>query len=271
MSHLLAQLSDTHIRAPGELAYRQVDTAAHLRAAVAALLRLPQRPDAVLISGDLVDDGRPASYAHLRQLLAPLPCPVLLMPGNHDDPAALRAAFPEHPELQQAGPGAFLQFERRWPGLRLLALDTSVPQVSHGALCTQRLAWLEERLAEDSHTPTLVAMHHPPYAAYLDYMDRIGLREGGPALAELINRHRQVQRIVCGHLHRSSQTLWAGTLVQTAPSTAHQTWLDTTPGGGNGWGREPPGFLLHAWDEDRPLVSHLAFSTAAEGPYPFRG
>eukprot|EP00952_Eustigmatos_sp_NYUAD-ZCMA_P004637 20410-Eustigmatos_ZCMA.PRE.1 len=65
-------------------------------------------------------------------------------------------------------------------------------------------------------------MHHPPFEAFLDYMDGIGLREGRDALAELIAQHPQVCRVLCGHLHRSVQTHWAGTVVQTAPSTAHQ-------------------------------------------------
>src|SRR5689334_4091044 len=101
MQKILVQLSDTHIRLPGQLAYRRVDTSAYLARAVAAVKRLPQAADAVVVTGDLTDFGRLDEYAQLRALLAPLPCPVYLMPGNHDDGAALRRAFPDHPELQQ--------------------------------------------------------------------------------------------------------------------------------------------------------------------------
>ena len=269
-THLLVQLSDTHIRAPGELAYRRVDTAAHLQAAVQAVLRLPQAPLAVLLTGDLVDDGSEAAYAHLCELLAPLRCPLYLMPGNHDERELMRRHFPGQAELQQAGPGDHLQYEVRLPGLRLLTLDTVVPGASHGSLCAQRLAWLDEALAREPDTPTVIAMHHPPFETYLGWMDRIGLREGAPELAAVVARHPQVQRIVCGHLHRSAQRVWAGTLVLTAPSTAHQTWLNLSPGGGDGWGREPPGFLVHAWQRGDDLVTHLAFTQVAEGPYRFR-
>ncbi len=270
MTHLLVQLSDLHIRAPGELAYRRVDTATHLRRAVQAVQRLPQAPLAVLLTGDLVDDGSVAAYAHLRELLAPLKCPLYPLPGNHDDREALRTAFPEQAEPQRPGPEGSVQYEVALPGLRLLVLDTVVPEASHGCLCPQRLAWLEQALARAPETPTLIAMHHPPFQTFMGSMDRIGLLQGAPELAAVVARHPQVRRIVCGHLHRSAQCLWADTLVLTAPSTAHQTWLSLAPDGGDGWGREPPGFLVHAWQQGDDLVSHLAFCEAAEGPYRFR-
>lgn len=270
MAHLLVQLSDTHICAPGQLAYRRVDTANHLKAAVQAVQRLPQAPLGVLVTGDLVDDGSAAAYTHLRELLAPLQCPLYLLPGNHDDRQRLCEAFPEQAALMKGDPGGFMQYEVVLQGLRLLALDTVVPGNSHGGLCAQRLTWLDEALAREPAMPTMVAMHHPPFDSHLGWMDRIGLQQGAPELARVIARHPQVHRVVCGHLHRSAQRRWAGTLVQTAPSTAHQTWLSLMPEGGDSWGREPPGFLVHAWNTGDDLVSHLAFSQPSEGPYRFR-
>ena len=223
---LLLQLSDLHIREPGRLAYGRINTAPYLQQAVQSITRLPQRPDAVVITGDLTDFGRAAEYDHLRALLAPLgSMPIYLLPGNHDDRAALRRAFPEHAYLQSnnsTDADGFIQYDIGFPGLRLLTLDTVVPHASHGSLCAKRIDWLADRLAEAPQTPTIVALHHPPFRAFLDYMDGIGLREGSDALADVVSRHPQVCRILCGHLHRSVQTRWAGTLVQTAPSTAHQ-------------------------------------------------
>ena len=69
---VLAQVSDPHIREPGRLAYGRINTAPYLQQAVQTITRLPQRPDAVVITGDLTDFGRAAEYDHLRELLAPL-------------------------------------------------------------------------------------------------------------------------------------------------------------------------------------------------------
>ena len=99
---LLAQISDLHIKRPGALAYRRVDTAAYLSRCVAALNALEPRPDAVIVTGDLVDQGEPEQYEHLKALLAPLAIPYYLLVGNHDlSPAAGRAhAIHEFDKLQ---------------------------------------------------------------------------------------------------------------------------------------------------------------------------
>ena len=268
MPKLLVQLSDTHIRLPGQLAYRRVDTSALLAQAVESVLALAQAPTAVVVTGDLTDFGRPDEYAQLRKLLAPLACPVYLMPGNHDDRAALRQAFPEHPWLHESGE-AFLHYAVELGGLRLVAIDTTVSKAPHGELDDARLAWLSAALAADRTTPTIVAMHHPPFATFIGHMDEVGLQQGGRELAAVIAAHPQVERIVCGHLHRSIQARFAGTIAMTAPSTAHAVALDLAPDAASEFAMQPPGFLVHAWSPTGGIVSHLAFSGAFDGPYPF--
>src|SRR5450759_955339 len=98
---ILAQISDFHIKAHGRKSYRVVDTAESLRRCVAHIMNLKQRPDAIAMTGDLVDSGGAAEYAYLRERLAPLTMPYYLIPGNHDDRDALRAAFPDHGYLRQ--------------------------------------------------------------------------------------------------------------------------------------------------------------------------
>jgi 3',5'-cyclic-AMP phosphodiesterase len=105
---VIAQITDTHIRPEGVLAYGRVDTAPYLARAVQHLLGLTPRPDVVLATVDLVDAGSAAEYERLRALLAPLPMPVYLIPGNHDDRDALVAAFADHRYLPRGG--RFIQY-----------------------------------------------------------------------------------------------------------------------------------------------------------------
>lgn len=263
---LLLQLSDTHIREPGRLAYGRINTAPYLAEAVASIGRLPQAPDAVVITGDLTDFGRAAEYEHLRGLLAPLPMPVYLMPGNHDSRDQLRASFPTHHYLGTEG---FIQYSVPVGGLQLIALDTVVPGASEGRLCHERLQWLEAELARHAARPVVIAMHHPPFRTLIGHMDDIGLREGAEALEALVARHPQVERVVCGHLHRAIQVRFGGTIAATVPSPAHQVRLDLAPGAASEWMLEPPGFGLHALPVGGRLVSHTAASGAYPGPYPF--
>ena len=262
----LLQLSDTHIREPGRLAYGRLDTAPYLRQAVAAIGRLPQRPDAVVITGDLTDFGHAAEYDHLRTLLQPLTMPVYLMPGNHDDRNQLRASFPEHRYLGRAG---FVQYSVAIGGLQLIALDTVVPESEEGSLCAERLSWLAAELETHRQHPVVVAMHHPPFQTLIGHMDEIGLLSGAAELEALLAQYPNVERVICGHLHRAIQVSFAGTVAVTVPSPAHQVCLDLSPQAASAWTLEPPGFGIHALPPGGRMVSHTAYSGAFDGPYPF--
>ncbi len=263
---LIAQISDTHIKPDGQIAYRRVDTADFLAKAVAHLNALHPRPDLVLVTGDLVDAGAPVEYARLKALLAPLAMPFYLIVGNHDARDALRAAFTDHHYLPADG---FVQYVIEDHPVRLIGLDTLVPGKGHGEMCTSRLDWLEARLAE-SDRPTILFMHHPPFECGMAYMDGERLREGADRLAAIVQRHPNIERVLCGHVHRSIQVRWAGTLAATAPSTAHQLTLDLDPAAPLTFKMDPPGALLHAWRPSSGLVSHISFIGDYDGPHRFR-
>lgn len=116
----------------------------------------------------------------------------------------------------------------------------------------------------------VIVMHHPPFHTGIGHMDAIGLDSASTtALAALIATHSNVERILCGHLHRPIQTRFACTVVQTCPSPAHQVALDLTPNAPSAFVLEPPSFLLHHWQPGWGLVSHQALVERFAGPYPF--
>jgi Icc protein len=88
-------------------------------------------------------------------------------------------------------------------------------------------------------------------------MDNFGL-ENTEGLAAVITRHPQVERILCGHLHRPIDRRFAGTVAGTGPSTAHQIALNFLPEAPLRFAFEPPGYQLHLWREDSGLVTHTA-------------
>jgi len=263
---IIAQITDTHIRIPGKLAYRRVDTAKHLAAAVAQVNRLDPAPDVVVMTGDLVDFAHPAEYEHLAALIAPLRAPVYLLPGNHDGRDPMRQGFPAHRYLPREG---FLNYAvEDWP-VRLVAVDTLIPGEGGGEVCEERLAWLERTLAAAPQRPTVVMMHHPPFRTGISFMDGHGLKNSDK-FAAVIARHSQVERVIAGHLHRSIQCRVGGTVASTCPSPAHQIVLDIRPGAPLGFAMEPPGYQLHVWYEGTGLVTHTVTIGTFDGPYPFR-
>ena len=263
---LICQLSDLHIRAPGELAYRRVDTASYLRRCVSEIAALEPRPDAVVITGDLADRGAEEEYAHARALLAPLALPLYVIPGNHDDRAALRAAFPGC--AKAGGSPEFVQYTANVGPIRLIALDTLVPAEGGGRLCQARLDWLHDALRRSDSAPVVILMHHPPFATGIAYMDAVGLETAYP-LEPVIREHPNVERILCGHLHRTILRRFGGSVAVTCPSPAHQVALDFAPGADACFVMEPPGYLLHRWTEHEGFTTYAAVLGDYDGPYRF--
>jgi 3',5'-cyclic AMP phosphodiesterase CpdA len=253
---LIAQISDMHLGAPGSWNDTLVHTDVFLERAVEHLNALTPRPDVVIATGDLVESGGVEQYERLRAILAPLAMPIYLVPGNHDDRTNLVRVFADHAYLPRDG--GFLHYTvEDWP-VRLVVLDTLVPGEDRGHLCTKRLAWLDARLAEAPERPTMVVMHHPPFVTGLAAMDSMGF-DTVDALAGVIRRHPQVERIVSGHLHRTIMRRFAGTVACTCPGTAHQLSLDLVPAKRLAVVMEPPACLLHLWlGESQGLVTHVS-------------
>jgi 3',5'-cyclic-AMP phosphodiesterase len=244
---VLVQLSDPHIGAT----WAEGDAAARLAAAVDSVRSVVPKPDAVLVSGDLADHAVDDEYRQVADLLAPLAAPVYVVPGNHDDRAALRRHFAlagaeREPVLYTADLGP----------LRLVVLDSTRPGEDRGELDAVRLFWLEATLGAAPDTPTLIAMHHPPLVTGMPVWDSIGLPDADRmALGEIVAAHPQVRRIVGGHLHRTISAELGGRSVLAAPSTYVQARLDFHATEIE-LSSDPPGFVVHTV-QDGALVSHV--------------
>lgn len=252
---LIAQISDLHVVARGTRLPNGCDSSANLGRCVRAIMRLDPVPDVVLGTGDLVETGAAAEYEHLRELLEPLAMPVYLIPGNHDDRAAMLSVFSDHAYLPRSG--GRLNYAVEQYGLRLVALDTVETGADGGTLDAGQLGWLDATLSARPGARTIIFMHHPPVMTGFRCMDEIGLDRGSATqLGSIVARHGQVERIVCGHVHRSVQALWSGTVVSVCPSTAFQAVLEFSEDRFERSLGDPPSYQLHFWN-GRELVTHL--------------
>lgn len=248
---IIAQITDTHVKRKGKLLHHMINTAKRLRRAVALLNSMDPRPDVVLATGDLVEDGKRKEYKRLRKILDELAIPLFVIPGNHDRREAFREAFADCAYLPEQGP---LHYAIDDYPVRLVGLDTTIEDDAGGSFDAFRLAWLDETLARAPQKPTLIFMHHPPFQTGIRVLDDLGFR-GSEAFGAVVERHPQVERIVCGHIHRSMQVRWHGTVASTAASTAFQFVLELRSPDRIAIAREPPGFALHIWQDGR-LVTH---------------
>jgi Icc protein len=264
---LIAQLSDLHVQPQGVLAYGVVDTNPFVERAFKAVAALDPRPDIVILSGDLTDRGSEEEYDILADLIRRhLRMPVYLIPGNHDRREGIKARLGHLPGV--ASDPKFVQYTVDDLPVRLVMLDSVVPEQGHGELCAERLGFLDRALSAAPKQPTLVVLHHPPFLTGIVHMDDVSLRNPD-AFEAVIRRHPQVERVLIGHAHRPIVVRFGGTLAQVSPSVAHQVTLDLRPDGPATFNFEPPAFLLHHWRPEGRLVSHQVYVGEFAGPYPF--
>ena len=266
---LIAQISDLHIKPPGELAYRRVDAAAALTRAITTLNRFTPRPDLVVISGDLVDTPLAAEYDHLKELLAPLDLPFAAVPGNHDSRELMRAALPSLGYAQTSGA---LHSVRKVGDADIVLLDSTVPGAAHGELDNASLEWLDTVLAASTTRPALLFLHHPPFVTGITHMDLQNLRNAD-ALAALIHKHPRARLVAAGHVHRATLTTFAGIAATICPAPNHAVALDLDAHLPPSFNIEPPAFHLHVWFPGEgfgSVVTHNVPIGDFDGPHPFR-
>jgi len=244
---VLAQISDTHVRADdGGEAARQ------LRRALQQAREY--RADAILMTGDLVNEERSEEYEILAETIANPPAPVFVMPGNHDERRRMRIALPRHTYLPLEGDLSFAidQFP-----VRIVCVDQIVPGQTYGEFTQARAHWLHNTLKRARHKPTIVALHHPPFQTHDLLFDKIGLHHS-ERFASVIAKHRQVQRIICGHHHRVAVGQVAHAPVVIAPSTSWVYGLAAFQGQQIApKTHEEPGWMLHLWAKNGGFASHF--------------
>lgn len=263
---ILVHITDLHIRPLGLAAYRTAETNMLTERALRAVSRLKQTPDAVVITGDLTDNGLESEYSMLSEMLGRLiKVPVYVIPGNHDRREVLKTQLKHLPGVSDHP--KFVQYTAMIGPYRLVMLDTLIPGNSAGELCADRLAWLDETLAAAPSTPTIVGLHHPPFACGIKHMDAIALRDPASFIA-IIAKYPQVKRIICGHHHRPITAQVAHTIASIGPSAAHQ--VEFTLGDDTGaWTLEPAAFHILTDLPNDGLINHTVYVEDFPGPFPF--
>ncbi len=243
---VILHLSDTHLLAGNCLLGGRYDTAAHLRRTLAAAEATGVRPDAVVFTGDLTDLGEPDAYRALREAVEPwaerLGAPVVWVAGNHDERPALRAGLLDAEATEEPVTGVW-----DLAGLRLIALDSTVPGWHHGDLDAGQLEWLRAELAEPAPLGTILALHHPPLPTHIPFFDILELRDQ-PGLAAAI-AGSDVRAILAGHLHYSTSGTFAGVPVSVSAASCYTMDLARPADEVNGMDAGQSFHLVHVWDD----------------------
>lgn len=260
----ILQLSDTHILPEGARVSGRLDTSETLERLVSRINGVRDQigpVDAMLVTGDLSDDGSAESYARIKALLAPLDWPLLVIPGNHDARAPMRDAFAG--QFAATGP---LNWVRSVGETRLIGLDTLVEGQGAGTVCPASLAFLEETLLQADDAPVFLALHHPPFRCGISFMDAIGLTNQ-QALRAIVVDYPGALRMLCGHIHSMMVTDVVGHVAVSCPSPCSTFAYDRRREAPAGFFAQEDGCLLHRWDQGFQTIR--IGLVAGEGPFPF--
>jgi 3',5'-cyclic AMP phosphodiesterase CpdA len=263
---LIAHLSDLHLAGTGNRAYGRVPVAENLGQCVTYINRLRPQPDIVVLTGDITGSGQREEAEQAARLLSRLPCPLYMVPGNHDKRSSLSEVLAacDCPALE---PGGF-NYVIEGYAIRLIGMNSCMPDAPGGEIRPDQLEWLEQRLAENPEQPTILFMHHPPLKFGVLETDEDGFA-GAEQLGQVIERYSNIVRILCGHIHLEAHAGWRSTVVSTAPSMGLQLSLDLTLTRPSEFFKEAPGFLLHYFTPDRQLITHTVYVRDLDGPYLF--
>ncbi|MFI7666214.1 metallophosphoesterase [Nocardia sp. NPDC049526] len=220
----VVQLTDTHIRATGERVHGMIDTYANLTQVLQQLRASQQRIDALVLSGDLTDNGSPEAYRRLRDAVEPVAAELgartVYTMGNHDE----RTAFGiELLGLDSVDPDVTHDQVFDIAGLRIIALDSSTPHRHDGRLEPEQLDWLTDQLREPAPHGTLLVLHHPPIPSPVAATEYLRLEQ--PELLEEVLAGSDVRLIICGHNHLTGAGALGGIPVWIGPALAYR--IDT--------------------------------------------
>lgn len=210
----LLQISDTHLHATKASRMRGVNTYDTFRAVLdQARTDESWPPDAVLVSGDIVQDESRAGYELFRSEMEELDVTVLCLPGNHDDPKLMDEILSGEP-FQFCG-------SRRLGNWSLILLNTFLTGEDAGGLGARRLEALAASLKEHESQHIVVCMHHQPLNMGSAWLDGVGLRDADSFLS-VLDASRSVKAVLWGHVHQASDRTRGSVRFMSAPSTCSQ-------------------------------------------------
>lgn len=209
----ILHVTDPHLHAHRDAMMRSLNTFESFVAVIDRVAAGQRKPDAIIATGDLVQDETRQGYERFCEVIGKLDVPVHCIPGNHDSPRIMAEALSK-PPFHFCGSHGY----GNW---RLIMLNTAVRWDDGGRLEPSQLKFLESALEQHPDTHALIAMHHHPIATGSRWLDGLGLRNADEFLA-VTDRFSNVRAVAWGHVHQAAETLRNDVLMFSTPSTGSQ-------------------------------------------------
>ncbi len=263
----LLHISDTHILPNGYLVAKRLNTRKQLDTLVKYLIEhAPEYGpiDALILSGDVSDDGSLESYSCFKEIILALNVPVYVVPGNHDLRENMRKSFLDEGYIPKEGR---LNWHRNIGDIQLIGLDSLKEGFGEGELDSDTLFFLRTTLDRIDNAPVILMLHHPPFKSGIKFMDKIGLKTGLDEFKNIVKTYPGSMRIVCGHIHSIMVSTVENKTAISAPSPVSSFLFNVQMMHQLALWILGEGCFIHRWEEG--FQSIRLSNSFSNGPFPF--
>jgi 3',5'-cyclic AMP phosphodiesterase CpdA len=158
------------------------------------------KPDALIISGDLTDEGLIFQFKKASEEIKKFTCPqIIIFPGNHD---YRHTGYLIFKQFFPSSSKKVYELKKDKDNVVILTLDTALPDRDEGEVGDAQNLWINEILKTyDNNVLKIVAMHHHLIAIPdTGFTNLVGILDSGDALRTLTENN--VSLVLCGHKHR---------------------------------------------------------------------
>lgn len=208
----IIQISDLHLMADPAGALLGVTTQDSCQAVI-DLIKQEEKPDFILLSGDLSQDGSKEAYRRLAEMLGSFQVPVYCIPGNHDDINNMRAVYPLTPIV--------LDKQIMAGDWQIILLNSQKAGAVEGYLAASELDFMEHCLQSYPTLHAMVVFHHHPYPVGAAWLDNLGVKNADE-FWQRVSSYPMVKAVLCGHVHQESMRVMHGIPAYSPPSTCIQ-------------------------------------------------
>lgn len=209
----IVQMSDTHLYATPDKTLLGVNTQDSFQAVLDALKADDLKPDFLLLTGDLSQDGSVVSYRRLVDQLSELRIPIYCVPGNHDLSQGMATSYPY----------GMLSMDKQivkehW---QFILLDSHIDGKVPGQLEADQLAFMEQCLTTYPSHHAIIVFHHQPISVNCAWLDKLGVLNA-EVFWQVVAKYPQVHTVLFGHVHQQHEGKKDRVAYYSTPSTCIQ-------------------------------------------------
>jgi len=207
----IVHITDMHLSSCESTLFREKNPNHTFNQVIAHIGNSEWKPDALIVTGDISNDGTKITYDRAYKKIKELRLPALCIPGNHDD----------RKNLIKHLPSEFSDTLLVIKNFILIGLDSTVKSASEGLLSSDELEKMQYLLQENTSKNVIICLHHQPVIIDSDWIDKIGLKNKNDFF-KIIKEYDHIKGIFFGHIHQNYFINHNNIRMYGTPSTCRQ-------------------------------------------------